>query len=242
MNWLDGVVITDRIPAALDGEHERRNTSRQLVRALATLHAVDVEKGPASAIGNPGGYLERQVRRFRLLWAHVATRDLPQVETLASWLDDNCPQTQTHSVVHGDYRLGNIMFAPAAPARPLAVLDWELATLGDPLADLGYLTATYADPDSVWTPLHLSPVTAEPGYLRSADLVREYAEHSALDVSGLPWYQTLALWKAAIFCEAIYARWRNGERPGDTAFGPTLESGIPALLRAAEGSRRRAES
>ncbi len=239
MSWLDGVVITDQIPSALDSDSERRATSRKLVRALARLHAVDVEEGPASTLGKPEGYLERQVRRFRAVWELVATRNLPEVERLACWLDDHRPESQASSVVHGDYRLGNVMFNPGAPALPLAVLDWELATLGDPLADLGYLTATYTDPNSIITPLHLTPVTAQPGYLRSDDLVREYAEHSQLDLSYLAWYQTLAMWKASVFCEAIYARWLNGERPGDTTFGPSLEAGIPALLRAAEGFRQR---
>lgn len=239
MSWLDGAVITEHIPSALDSHSERQATSRQLVRALAQLHAVDVEDGPASTLGKPEDYLERQVRRFRQVWEFVATRHLPEVEKLACWLDDHRPESQTSSVVHGDYRLGNLMFSRVAPARPLAILDWELATLGDPLADLGYLTATYTDPDSILTPLHLTPVTAQPGYLRSHDLVREYAEHSQLDLSCLAWYQTLAMWKASIFCEAIYARWLNGERPGDTTFGPSLEAGTPALLQAAEGFRQR---
>jgi aminoglycoside phosphotransferase (APT) family kinase protein len=239
MSWLDGVVITDQIPGALDSHDDRRAVSRELVRALAQLHAVDVEHGPASSIGRPGGYLERQVRRFREVWELVATRSLPEVEEIACWLDDNRPESQASSVVHGDYRLGNVMFSSDAPARPLALLDWELATLGDPLADLGYLTATYSDPDSILTPLHLSTVTARPGFLRSEALVHEYAEHSPLDLSGLAWYQTLALWKASVFCEAIYARWLKGERAGDTVFGPSLEAGVPALLRAAEGFRQR---
>jgi aminoglycoside phosphotransferase (APT) family kinase protein len=137
-------------------------------------------------------------------------------------------------VVHGgDYRLGNVMFRQAAPATPLAILDWEMATLGDPLTDLGYLTATYTDPDSVANPLHLSPVTARPGYLTSGEITREYAERSGLDLRPLPWYQTLALWKAAIFCEALYTRWLKGERPDDTAFAPALESGVPNLLAGA---------
>lgn len=239
MGWLDGAVVTDRIPEALDSHDERRATSRELVRALARLHAVDVESGPVSAIGKPRGYLERQVRRFREVWELVATRSLPDVERIACWLDDNRPESQSSAVVHGDYRLGNVMFGQNAPARLLAVLDWELATLGDPLADLGYLTATYADPDSIHTPLHLSPVTAQPGFLLTDELVQEYAEHSPLDLSALAWYQTLAMWKASVFCEAIYARWLKGEREGDAVFGPSLAGGVPALLRAAEGFRKR---
>lgn len=238
MGWLDGVVITDTVPPALDAPDERRRTSTQLVRALAKLHAVDVTVGPAATLGRPTGYLERQVRRFTQLWDLIATRDLPGIAETAAWLDDNRPPSQAVSVVHGDYRLGNVMFDAHAPAGVLAILDWELATLGDPLADLGYLTATYADAGSRPIPLHLSPVTAGHGYLRSDELVRVYAEHSGLDLSGLAWYQTLALWKAAVFCEAIYTRWLKGERPGDTTFGPSLEAGVPALLEEAQVYRR----
>ncbi|MFC7494242.1 MULTISPECIES: phosphotransferase family protein [unclassified Nocardioides] len=238
MNWLDGEVVTDRIPVAMSEPPSRAAASRELVKTLARLHAVDVEAGPIAGIGRPAGYLERQVRRFRQIWEQVATRDLTQVETIASWLDDHRPTSQTSSVVHGDYRMGNVMFRRSSPVGVLAVLDWELATLGDPLADLGYLTATYADAESILTPLHLTTVTAQPGFLSSEELVGVYAEQSELDLSGLAWYQTLALWKAAIFCEAIYARWLNAERPGDTTFGPSLDAGVPALLRAADEYRR----
>jgi aminoglycoside phosphotransferase (APT) family kinase protein len=239
MSWIDGVVITDRVPPELDSPDQRRETSRALVRALVALHAVDVSTGRPANLGKPDGYLERQIRRFSSIWEDVATRHLPEVMRLASWLDDHRPASQRAAVVHGDYRLGNVMFSRTPSVAPLAILDWELATLGDPLADLGYLTATYSDAGSSRTPLHLSPVTARPGYLTSAELVHEYAKWSHLDVSGLAWYQTLALWKAAIFCEAIYGRWLKGERPGDLTFGPALKEGVPALLAAAGQASRR---
>jgi aminoglycoside phosphotransferase (APT) family kinase protein len=116
----------------------------------------------------------------------------------------------------------------------MALLDWEMATIGDPLTDLGYLTATWTNAGPDPNPLQLSPVTARPGYLSSGDLIREYAEHSDLDLRAIPWYQALALWKAAIFCEAIYTRGLAGERPDDRTFGPSLEVGVPALLSAAQ--------
>jgi aminoglycoside phosphotransferase (APT) family kinase protein len=240
MEWLDGAVITDEVPAELDSEDQRRATTVALVRSLVHLHSLDVEGQPLASLGRPEGYLERQVSRFAGLWDLNSTRRLPEVDRLAAWLADNLPRTQRPSVVHGDYRLGNLMFRAAAPVRPLAILDWEMATLGDPLSDLGYLVATYTDPGTVPNPLHLSPVTARPGYLRSAELIREYAEHSDLDLRALPWYQALALWKAAVFCEAIYSRWLRGERPGDTTFGPSLEVGVPALLSAASEQVSRA--
>jgi aminoglycoside phosphotransferase (APT) family kinase protein len=162
------------------------------------------------------------------------TRTLPAVEELADWLTTNTTASQSASVVHGDYRLGNLMLAPSAPAAVLAVLDWEMATLGDPLTDLGYLTATWTDSDSLPHPLQLSPVSSRPGFLNSHDLAATYAERTDADLRPLPWYQALALWKGAIFCEAIYTRWLRGERPLDTTFGPSLEHGVPALLDAAQ--------
>jgi len=136
-------------------------------------------------------------------------------------------------VVHGDFRLGNLMYAPEAPARVVGLLDWEMSTVGDPLADLGYLTATYADPGGAPTPLELSSVTRNPGYPTSQDLAEHYGARTGLDLTPLPWYQALALWKSAIFCEAIYTRWLKGERPHDTEFGPTLEAGVPRLVESA---------
>ena len=115
----------------------------------------------------------------------------------------------------------------------MGILDWEMATVGDPLADLGYLTATYAEPGSFPTPLEMTSVTREPGYLSREQLISRYRERMELNLDALPWYQTLALWKASIFCEAIYTRWLRGERPHDTGFGPSLEAGVPRLLAGA---------
>lgn len=234
MQWLDGEVLTSRVPVALRAPEQRRAVGLALVDTLVQLHDVDVRTEPLTALGRPEGFLERQVSRFARLWEVGTTRDLPAVERLAGWLGDNLPTSGAASVVHGDYRTGNVMFRRAAPATALAVLDWEMATLGDPLTDLGYLTATYSDPDSPPLPVHLSPVTAQPGHLRSEQLAEEYAARTGRDLRALPWYQALALWRAAVFCEAIRTRWLRGERPDDTSFGPSLEAGVPALLAAAE--------
>ncbi|MFF9504662.1 phosphotransferase family protein [Streptomyces sp. NPDC014656] len=233
MSRIDGTVITDTTPPHLSPADQRRATSEAVVDTLITLHGLDVTEGRLASLGSPDGYLRRQVERFRGLWEINATRDLPAVEHLADWLARNLPTSQAASVVHGDYRMGNLMFAPRAPARVLAILDWEMATLGDPLADLGYLTATYSEAGRPATPLELTTVTRSPGYLTPRQLAERYQHHTGLDLTPLPWYQTLALWKAAIFCEAIHTRWQRGERPHDTAFGPSLGTGVPRLLERA---------
>ncbi|MFI8367734.1 phosphotransferase family protein [Streptomyces sp. NPDC085466] len=233
MSRLDGTVITDTIPPHLSPADQRRLTSEAVVDTLVALHGIDVSGGELASLGRPEGYLRRQVERFRGLWEVNTTRSLPTVERIADWLAQNLPTSQAASVVHGDYRMGNLMFAPKAPAEVLAILDWEMATLGDPLADLGYLTATWSEAGSPATPLELTKVTRSPGYLTQRQLAERYQRRTGLDLTPLPWYQALALWKAAIFCEAIHTRWQRGERPHDTVFGPSLETGVPRLLERA---------
>ncbi|MEV7649095.1 phosphotransferase family protein [Arthrobacter sp. NPDC089319] len=233
MSFLDGEVITNSIPAALEGSDQRDATSRAVVDTLSLLHSVDVSKGDLAMLGRPEGYLKRQVQRFAGLWDVNTTRSLPQIHQITDWLEANIPDTQVVSLVHGDYRMGNLMFGGQAPAAVIGILDWEMSTLGDPLADLGYFTATYTEAGSATTVMELTSVTAQPGYWTREKFVTRYAEQSGLNVDALPWYQTLALWKSSIFCEAIYTRWLKGERPHDTVFGPSLEAGIPHLLQQA---------
>ncbi|WP_040168012.1 phosphotransferase family protein [Microbacterium gorillae] len=232
MEHITGEVVTDAIPTALDTAAGRAGIAFAAIDTLAELHAVTVDQGELARLGRPDGYLERQVSRFAGLWAMVSRRDGTVVADLASRLRATMPRTQRHAVVHGDFRIGNLMYAPGAPARVAAILDWEMATLGDPLADLGYFTATYARPGVTATPLELTPVTRLDGFPERDELVSRYAARHGDDVTRLDWYEALALFKAAVFCEAIYTRWVDGERPGDT-FGPALADGVPLLLEAA---------
>ena len=211
MEELHGDVVTGELPATLSATGARRALGHDLVDALAELHAVDIASAGLSDFGRPDGYLERQVRRFAALWEHNATRELPLVGELANRLAAALPPPGRACVVHGDYRLGNVMLEPASP-RVLALLDWELATLGDPLADLGYLVGS-------------------DGFPSREQLVERYAERSGRDVGALAWYETLALWKAAVFCEGLYGRYLRGETAD--AWTASLGEGVPGLLRAA---------
>jgi aminoglycoside phosphotransferase (APT) family kinase protein len=136
-------------------------------------------------------------------------------------------------VVHGDYRLGNLMVEPDRPERVRAVLDWEMGAIGDPRADLGYLLATYAEPGGEPSPLGVSPVTALVGFPTKAELVVRYAARSGREIGSLAWFEALALWKAAVFCEAIYGRYTRGELGAEDARAAAFEHSVPLMAAAA---------
>jgi aminoglycoside phosphotransferase (APT) family kinase protein len=236
--FVDGHVLGDaRLPPTLEDPGARSQIAERLIDVAAELHALGPDTPGLDRFGRGDRYLDRQVRRFGELLARNATRPLSQLEAVADWLAANLPQTTEVTLVHGDFRLGNVMFAPEPPPRVVAVLDWELATVGDPLADLGYLTATWADPDDPPNPmLDLCAVTRLAGFPDRATLARRYGERTGRDLTQLGWYQTLALWKSAIFLEGSYRRFRDGRR--DDPFFATLEHGVPALASAALASTR----
>jgi aminoglycoside phosphotransferase (APT) family kinase protein len=145
----------------------------------------------------------------------------------------NLPPPLPETAVHGDFRLGNTMVAPEEPTRIVAVLDWEMGALGDPRADVGYLLATYSEPGGPPNPLGTSPVTELPGFPSKAELVERYVARSGRDVEPLAWFEALALWKAAVFCEAIYGRYVRGELGAEDERAGRFEQGVPYLAEAA---------
>ena len=177
MERIEGTVITNEVPPALDEPDERRLIGEELVDALVEMHAVDWRASGLEGFGKPTGYLERQLRRFGGLWEHNKTRELPLVQEVGEWLARNMPESPDATIVHGDYRLGNTMFRNEAPARLVAIFDWEMATIGDPLADLGYLTATWSRPDGMReTMFDRMSVTHADGFPSRDDLVARYEE------------------------------------------------------------------
>jgi aminoglycoside phosphotransferase (APT) family kinase protein len=206
MERVQGEVITDAIPPALDDPQGRAQIADQLIDALVELHAVDWAAVGLEGFGRPTGYLERQLRRFTGLWEHNRTRDLPEVEQLGEWLRANMPQSPPATIVHGDYRLGNTMFGAEAPARLRAIFDWEMATIGDPLADLGYMVMHWTQPGDPDSKFNLHTVTRLEGFPSREELVARYEERSGRSMTALNWYVTLALWKAVVFMEGNYKR------------------------------------
>jgi aminoglycoside phosphotransferase (APT) family kinase protein len=233
MEYLDGQVPTDELPPGLESEQSRRRLADDLVDALVEIHAADVSTSALAAFARPGNYNERQVRRFSQLWEINKTRDLPRVEEVGDGLARNVPEPLSPTVVHGDFRLGNTMVAPGDPSRILAVLDWEMGAIGDPRADVGYLLATYSEPGGPPSPLGTSPVTALPGFPSRSQLVERYVGRSGRGVEPLPWFEALALWKAAVFCEAIYGRFVRGELGAEDTRAARFEQGVPYLAEAA---------
>jgi aminoglycoside phosphotransferase (APT) family kinase protein len=232
MTPAEGAPIDASLPAAVDTPAERARLGADIVTALAEVHAVDAAAAGLETIGRPDGYLGRQLRRFAGLWEVNRTRELPLVSEVAARLEAGLPESGPAAIVHGDYRAGNLLAAEQPPARVTAILDWELATIGDPLADLGYLVSTYADGSPTPAGLvELSPVTRAEGFPTRAELAAAYAERTGRDVAALAWYEGLAHWKAAIFCENMYKRFRAGERSDD--FARAMERGVPAKLEAA---------
>jgi aminoglycoside phosphotransferase (APT) family kinase protein len=225
MERVEGDVITTAAPADADGAR----IGAELIDALVEVHAADWRACGLEGYGKPTGYLERQLRRFGGLWEHNRTRELPVLDRVTAWLAERRPESGAATIVHGDYRLGNVMFAGD---RLAAIFDWELATIGDPLADVGYLVATWAqpgDPESVT--LSLSAVTRRPGFPTRAELVARYEERSGRSMSDLRWYATLALWKSAIFLEGSYKRRLAGTT--DDPFFDKLEHGVPEIAQRA---------
>jgi aminoglycoside phosphotransferase (APT) family kinase protein len=233
MEEVHGSVITTEVPPALDDERGRRRISEELVDALAEVHAVDWRACGLEGYGKPTGYLERQVRRFTGLWEYNKTRELPVVEEVREWLAANLPESPESTIVHGDYRLGNVMFGDEAPVELVAIFDWELSTIGDPLADVGYLTVTWAEQDDPAdsTFASLSAATRRPGFMTREELTARYEERSGRSVSALHWYQALAMWKAAVFMEGNYKRYTLGA--SDDAYLALFDEGVPALAEKA---------
>ena len=233
MGFLDGHVVSTELPPGLEEPGARRRLGEELVDALVEIHAADVGDPALAAFARSGSYLERQVRRFTQLWEINATREIPAVVQVGRRLAEKLPEPLPDTVVHGDYRLGNLMVERERPDRVQAVLDWEMGAIGDPRADLGYLLATYTEPGGGSSPLGVSPVTALEGFPAKTGLVERYVDRSGRDVGPLGWFEALALWKASIFCEAIYGRFTRGELGAEDARAAGFETSVPLMAETA---------
>ncbi len=234
MERIEGEPIVTSIPAPLDTPEQRRAISEDLINALAEIHGVDWIAAGLEGFGKPTGYLERQLRRFTGLWELNKTREIPAVESVGAWLAERLPTSGPATIVHGDYRLGNTIFAHTTPARLAAVLDWEMATIGDPLADLGYLCMMWTEAGDPEGGLrgHLGNVTRREGFLTRAELIARYEQLTGRSMGDIRWYTTLALWKSVVFMEGNYKRAIAGTT--DDPYLKTFGEGVLELARQAE--------
>ena len=234
MEKVAGVVIRDELPETF-GQADRGRIGRELVDALVELHSVDPAACGLGDFGRPAGYLERQLRRWRgqLDLTLPMTRPVPDLERTGEWLDSNRPASSGTTIVHGDYKLDNAVFTDGAPARLLSILDWEMSTLGDPLADVGWMLSFWREPNVVGEDVlaTLSRVTTQPGFVPRRELARRYEEATGRVLDAIDWYRVLALWKLAILREGSYARHLAGTT--DDPFFAQMKEGVPALARRA---------
>ena len=195
-----GLVAGGDEPMPLAGHpHLRRGVSEAVVETLARLHDVDTGTAAFADLGSPVGVLDRTVREWTDRWRHVRLGPVPAMDTLALWLTAHQPPDSLDpAVVHGDFRLEHILLNPLRPSEPVAVLDWETASLGDPLADLGGMLAWWTGPDGAGSGDGERGVTGRPGYFSRAELIDAYARRSGRDVSSVAYFEVLAHFRRAV--------------------------------------------
>jgi aminoglycoside phosphotransferase (APT) family kinase protein len=216
MEFVEGTVFGDASDVGPEfGEAQRTALAHSLVDVLAELGAVDPDAVGLGDLGRREGYVERQLRRWQRQFEQSATREIPAVGEVHRILSGQVPPQQRTGIVHGDYRIGNLMVGPDGAVR--AVLDWELCTLGDQLADLGWLVADWTDPGEPTEHLRGAPVTALPGFPPRSAVIARYVERTSADVSRLDFYVAFALWRLACIGEGVYARYRAGVMGDDGA-------------------------
>jgi aminoglycoside phosphotransferase (APT) family kinase protein len=228
-----GIVIRSEEPVPVAGHPElRKRVSEALVDTLVDLHRLDVTDEPLSALGRPIGFLDRQVRGWTERWERSRLDPVPDMDAIAMWLGAHQPPDAPEpTVVHGDLKLDNVLLNPLAPSEVVAVLDWEMSALGDPLVDLGILLAYWTPLDATAETDALSAVTGRSGYLSRDDLVERYGRGSGRDVSGIDFYEAFALFKIAVVIQQIYHRYQLGHTT-DARFAP-LGQRVAALARRA---------
>jgi aminoglycoside phosphotransferase (APT) family kinase protein len=236
MNHVAGPVVTTVTPPALAEPGVRRQVGEAMVDVLAALHAVDWRATPLEGLGRPEGFALRHLRRLRRLVADPDGRLPADFADLDAWLEARAPADGEATVIHNDFRLGNLILAPEPPGRVAAVLDWELATLGDPLLDVAYLLACYPAAGEPLVPTaELGSAVLEPGWPSRDELAARYADATGRDLGALAWYSVLVHWKLAVLYK--YSRRRLRDGGGDPYYeDPSLVRSFLAAARRAAGA------
>ncbi len=229
-----GVVIqTDLPPQYRDQPELASRIGTMLIDALADLHAVDPASVGLQDLGRPEGFITRQLEGWVRRWHAAAARERPDVARLLAWLQSGLPSPGPAVLLHNDFKLDNLLVDPSDPARPVAVLDWDMCTRGDPLLDLGYLLNYWAEPgdDPAWIDAAAMPFWY-PGFPTREQAIARYAERTGFDVGRVRWYYAFATFKLAVIIEQIYVRYLRGQTT-DQRFA-VFGTRVDALLRKAE--------
>ena len=217
MERIDGVVIRESSPPQFELPEERLRIGEQLIDTLVELHAIDTRQLALRPTSDPERFLQRQLSRWtnQLQRTMPHTRALPGIDDVTIWLSRHLPKPGPVAIVHGDYKLDNVILASDPPARVVAVLDWEMSTIGDPLTDLAWCLAYWGPtgdpPEQMWPSTNV--VTTRPGYASRADLLARYEEGSRRRVADFQFYFCLAVWRQAIICEGLYRHYLEGTAP-----------------------------
>jgi aminoglycoside phosphotransferase (APT) family kinase protein len=229
-----GIVVRAEEPPALANQAARRRLSGAIVDTLADLHAIDVAAEGLRTLGKPAGFVERQVRGWSERWQRSQTTPLPEMDALAEYLRARLPSEPARpSVVHGDFKLDNIMLADDDLARIVAVFDWEMSALGDPLVDVGIVLAYWEPTAPPEQRDALTTVTHRPGYFTRDEIVEHYGARTGRDLSHIRYYEIFAVFKIAVVIQQIYYRFVQGQT-SDPRFA-TFGARVAYLARHAAG-------
>ncbi|HWE51278.1 MAG TPA: phosphotransferase family protein [Bryobacteraceae bacterium] len=214
MERRHGIVIRDKVPAELAAipEHARL-LSEAFIDCMVRLHAIDAALPHIAALGKPQGFVERQVQGWAGRWDRAKNEELPEMDRVVRWLHEKMPKSLDATLVHNDYKLDNVMMRPGG-GRVEAVLDWEMTTLGDPLADLGLTMCywTWAAKAQEDDPHPATPViTLQPGWYTRDEFLHRYASQTGRDVSDVGYHEVLGIFKLAVILQQIYYRFHVGQ-------------------------------
>ena len=226
MDWVEGPVLRSQADAAAFDDDQREAIGCRVVETLAAIHEVDTDAVGLGDLGKREDYVARQLHRWQGQWEKSKTDELPIVEQVHARLAERIPEQRQSTLVHGDYRLDNMILAPTGEIA--AVVDWELCTLGDPLADVGMLIVYWSEPDDELIPL-VDPATRASGFQTRDQVKRLYSEASGRDLSEVDYFVALAYWKLAVILQGVFKRFSAGGY-GDAAEGFEGFEGVIAGL------------
>ncbi|MFL5625798.1 MAG: phosphotransferase family protein [Ktedonobacteraceae bacterium] len=241
MERRKGIVINASFPPDVTPTSDLcQNISAMVVDTLVQIHAIDWRGAGLDELGHPEGFLARQVKGWIERYFRAQTDDIPQVQPLTSWLAEHIPASPAPTLIHNDFKLNNMLLDAHNLAQPVAVLDWEMATIGDPLFDLAVSLGYWVNAeDPVELQTVLPTVTTVPGFINRETFMQLYAQKSGRDLSSMQFYMTFAYFKLAVIIQQIYARWKKGQTQDErfAIFGERVRDVIKYAAHLSQGGK-----